>query len=204
MPRRRQASQVPVPLLQATHLRRLDTRPPRRALAALVSVLHLQATRLLALSIRLHHRATRPPRLHMALLPRHRTLRPHPATHRHRPPTRLPRQATVQLRLRIVELRRHTTARRHLRTVRRRLLTARRAHNSVRTMTGARPPRPHHRHIALPARSTLLQAPLETQRTRLPRPSSPLPPRVRHHTRRLRRNGRQQARPIRLRKFHQS
>lgn len=193
-----QDSQVPARLLQGTRPLRLDTRLPHQASAALVSARHLQATRLPALSTRLHRRATRPPRLRMVLPLRRRTLQLRQVTHRRRLRTRPRRQATAQPHRRTVAQPPHTTARRHLRTARLRLLTAPRAHSLVPPTTGAHPPRPRRRHTALPARSTLPQAPLATQRTLLRRPSSLLRLRVRHHTRRLRLSGRQQARPTRL------
>lgn len=199
-----QVSRAPVLLLQATHLHRLATRPPRQASAARVSAPHLPATPLPALSIRQHHRATHPPRLRMALPLHHRTLQPRPVTHRRRLHTRLPRQATVLLHQRIVVQLRHTTAQRHLRTVQLRLHTARRAHNLVQATTGARLPRPRRRLTALPAPNILPQALLATQHTRLRRPGSLPRHRARHHTRRLRLSGRLPARLTRLRKSHWS
>jgi hypothetical protein len=199
-----QDSQAPAQHRQATHPLRLDTRLPLQASAALGSVPPRQATRLPALSTRQLRRATRLLRLHMVPLLRRHTLQLPPATHRRHLLTRLRPRATAQPRRRTVAQLRHTTARRHLRTVRRHLLTALRALSSVRPTTGARPPRPRRRRTALPAHSTLLQALLATQRTRLRRPSSLPRLRVRHHTRLLRPSGRQQARHTRLRKFHWS
>ena len=204
-PRCLQDSQAPARLHQATHPLRQDTRLPLQASAVLASVPPRQAMRLPALSTRQLRQATRLPRLHMALLLRRHTLLLRQAILRRRLLTRLRHQATAQPRRRTVAQRRHTTARRHLRTVRHRLLTAPRALNSVRPTTGARPPRPHRRRTALPARSIHLQVLLAIRRTRLRRPSSLPHLRVRHHTRLLLRlSGRRQARHTRLRKSHWS
>ncbi len=203
-PRCLQASQALVLLPQDTLQPRLATRLLLQASAARALVPRLQAMQLPALSIRLRRQATRQPRPPMARLLRRHIPQHLLATHRHRRLTRPRRQVTALPRQRIVVRLRRTTVRHRLHTVQRHRRTALQARNSVRPTTGARLHHPLPRRTALLVRSTLPQALLAMQRTRLHLPSSLPRLRVRHHTRRLRQSGRRLAPLTRRRKFHWS